>query len=419
MASSASSERKLENDVKIFSMTLPRPIAFTYLLSILYNITFFMQFMSAPYLIKSLGVSDTENGYIQTFFGILQMCGGPVFGAIVQRFGIRYALHLCYLSTMISSVLLLMSYDVKTLLLSRVPCIFMHGQQGHQTLLSALTNPGKERTNAFGRMGLTFGLGFIFTPVFSFISTSVFSINGPIMVSAMLCIVPSLVLENCVQRSSYENSRSEDTEEPSQHMSFSNVARILKRPGVLNIMFKKNAPILPMLLVFAIMQLFLMEQFQAGVQTGQAIQMMTGVCIMFSNGFGVIWMRKKFSEQTLLFIGMIFFSVAFGLFFFFHWLWMIVVVMPFIAFGMSLVATVADSLLTALVAENEEGLVLGVATSFNSLIRTFAPTISGYILENFGFSTFALIGSLTTAVGHAAIFLFPLQENLLRKSKTE
>ncbi|PIO63287.1 hypothetical protein TELCIR_15113 [Teladorsagia circumcincta] len=112
-------------------------------------------------------------------------------------------------------------------------------------------------------------------------------------------------------------------------------------------------------------------------------------------------------------------SVAFGLFFFFHWLWMIVVVMPFIAFGMSLVATVADSLLTALVAENEQGLVLGVATSFNSLLRTFAPAISGYILENFGFSTFALIGSISTAVGHAAIFLFPLQESLLRKSKTE
>ncbi|KAK5973827.1 MFS domain-containing protein, partial [Trichostrongylus colubriformis] len=295
------------DDVRLFSVTLPRPIAFTYLLSILYNITFFMQFMATPYFLKSLGVSDTENGYIQTLFGILQMCGAPLFGTIVQKFGIRFALHLCYGSTMISGILLYLSYDVKTLMISRIPCLFMHGQQGHQTLLSALTDPGKERTNAFGRMGLTFGLGFIFTPIFSFISTSFFSVSGPILVSAVLCIVPSLVLENCIERSSYENCRSEECEKPLQSMNVSNVVRILNKPGVLNVMFKKNAPILPMLLVFAIMQLYLVERFQADVNTGQAIQMMTGVCIMFSNGFGVIWMRKKFSEQTLLFIGMIFF----------------------------------------------------------------------------------------------------------------
>ncbi|EYC43786.1 hypothetical protein Y032_0481g2266 [Ancylostoma ceylanicum] len=112
-------------------------------------------------------------------------------------------------------------------------------------------------------------------------------------------------------------------------------------------------------------------------------------------------------------------TITFTLFFFFNRLWMIMIIMPFVSFGMSLVATVADSLLTALVAENEQGLVLGVATSFNSFVRTFAPTISGYILETFGFSSFALIGSLTTAIGHAAILLFPLRENLLRKAKTK
>ncbi|KHJ99288.1 hypothetical protein OESDEN_00713 [Oesophagostomum dentatum] len=97
---------------------------------------------------------------------------------------------------------------------------------------------------------------------------------------------------------------------------------------------------------------------------------------------------------------------------------MIVIIMPFVSFGMSLVATVADSLLTSLVAENEQGLVLGIATSFNSFVRTFAPAVSGFVLDSFGFSSFALMGSLSTAFGHAAILLFPLRENLLRKAKS-
>ncbi|VDL79904.1 unnamed protein product [Nippostrongylus brasiliensis] len=411
--------RKSDDDVRLFSLTLPRPVAFAYVLSIIYNITFFMQFMATPYFLKSLGVSDTENGYIQTAFGVLQMCGAPLFGHVVQRFGIRFALYLCYGSTLISGILLYLSYDVSTLLLSRIPCIFMHGQQAHQTLLSLLTNPGQERTNAFGRMGLTFGLGFIFTPIFSMAASAVLSTGGPMLVSSALAVVPFLVLEFCINRSSYENVESDAATESKEHLGISNVVRILNRPGVLNVMFKKNAPIVPMLLVFAIMQLHLIEKFQADQQTGYLIQMITGVCIMFSNGFGVIWMRKKFTEQTLLFIGMIFFSVAFFLFFFFNWLWMIIVIMPFISFGMSLVATVADSLLTALVSENEQGLVLGLATSFNSMVRTFAPTISGFILDTYGFSTFAIIGSISTACGHAVMFLYPLDESLLRKRKNE
>ncbi|KAK6047902.1 hypothetical protein COOONC_14593 [Cooperia oncophora] len=157
------------------------------------------------------------------------MCGGPLFGTIVQKFGIRYALHLCYGSTMISGVLLFLSYDVKTLLLSRIPCIFMHGQQGHQTLLSALTEPGKERTNAFGRMGLTFGLGFVFTPIFSFISTSFLSMHGPIMVSAALCIILYILVhgKSVIPRSSYK--RTIDSTREFASMSVSNVARILNK----------------------------------------------------------------------------------------------------------------------------------------------------------------------------------------------
>ncbi|VDP60584.1 unnamed protein product [Heligmosomoides polygyrus] len=213
-------------------------------------------------------------------FGILQMCGGPLFGYIEGRFGIRLALHLCYGSTMISGILLYLSYDLKTLLLSRIPCVFMHGQQGHQTLLSALTSPGQERTNAFGRMGLTFGLGFIFTPMFSYVSVALFSQTGPMLVSAVLAAVAFVVLEMCIGRSSYENEIPERPEEPSRSMSLSNMVRILNRPGVLNVMFKKNAPIVPMLLVFSIMQLYLINRFDSDQHTGQLIQMMTGTRVI-------------------------------------------------------------------------------------------------------------------------------------------
>ncbi|KHJ80548.1 hypothetical protein OESDEN_19776 [Oesophagostomum dentatum] len=107
----------------------------------------------------------------------------------------------------------------------------MQGLQAHQTLVSALTSPGKERTNAFGRMGFTSGqqLAFSFQEII------------------------------------------EDNQ-----ISTTSVVRTLSRPGVLNVMFKKNAPIVPTLLIFSIMKLYLIEQFNAGAQMGQLLQLIAG-----------------------------------------------------------------------------------------------------------------------------------------------
>uniref|UniRef100_A0A8R1EBB6 Major facilitator superfamily (MFS) profile domain-containing protein n=2 Tax=Caenorhabditis japonica TaxID=281687 RepID=A0A8R1EBB6_CAEJA len=233
------------------------------------------------------------------------MIGGPLFGYVIQKFGIRYALHLCYVSTLISGLALFFSFDYYSLLISRIPVVFMHGQQAHQTLLSALTSPGKERTSAFGRMGLTFGIGFIFVPIFSIAASKIGGDVAPLLVSAALCLVPSLVLETCIDRKSYE--------------------------------------------------LYIIEKFNATNTENQVMQMMIGVFIMFSNGFGVIWLRKKFDEQTLLIIGSLSFAIGYTLFtlIFFNF-WMLLLIMPFVSLGMSTVATCADSLLTALVDESEQ-----------------------------------------------------------------
>ncbi|KIH56844.1 hypothetical protein ANCDUO_12972 [Ancylostoma duodenale] len=93
----------------------------------------------------------------------------------------------------------------------------MHGYQGHQTLLAALTASGKERTNAFGRMGLAFGLGFVIAPTFSMIATTAFGESAPIIVSAALC------------------NPLEIGEESNNNANVANVIRILQRPGVLNV----------------------------------------------------------------------------------------------------------------------------------------------------------------------------------------
>lgn len=52
----------LPNTIKIGSFEVSRPIAFTYLLTIFYNVTFFLQFSATPYLVKHLQLSDADFG---------------------------------------------------------------------------------------------------------------------------------------------------------------------------------------------------------------------------------------------------------------------------------------------------------------------------------------------------------------------
>uniref|UniRef100_A0A1I7TQX0 MFS domain-containing protein n=1 Tax=Caenorhabditis tropicalis TaxID=1561998 RepID=A0A1I7TQX0_9PELO len=405
------------NIVRIGSFEVSRPIAFTYLLAIFYNVTFFLQFSATPYLIKQLQLSDAEFGYIQTIFGVFQMVGGPLFGYIIQKFGIRYALHLCYFSTLLSGLALFFSFDFYSLLLSRIPVVFMHGQQAHQTLLSALTQPGKERTSAFGRMGLTFGIGFIFVPIFSIAATKIGGDLAPFLVSAALCAIPSIVLETCIERKSYEHEISEDKSSDPE-INITNVVRILQKPGVLNVMAKKNGGVVPFLMIIAVLNLYIIEKFNATNTENQIMQMMMGVFIMFSNGFGVIWLRKKFDEQTLLIIGSMSFVLGYTLFtlVFFNF-WMLLVIMPFVSLGMSVVATCSDSLLTALVDESEQGIILGTATSINSLVRTFSPLFAGYLLQNYGFQSLTILGVFGSLSAIGLMIMSPVDENLIKKHK--
>ena len=86
---------------------------------------------------------------------------------------------------------------------------------------------------------------------------------------------------------------------------------------------------------------------------------------------------------------------------------------------MSVTATVADSMLTSLVEEHEQGVVLGVATSLNSLVRTFAPAIGGRLLDEFGWAAFPFVGILGTGLGLSTVVLLPVAPELFRKKKTD
>jgi MFS family permease len=67
--------------------------------------------------------------------------------------------------------------------------LFMSAHQCVQLAVARLTKPGNERTNAFSKLGLCFGLGFMLTPIISKVASMFGGERTPLIASASISLI--------------------------------------------------------------------------------------------------------------------------------------------------------------------------------------------------------------------------------------
>ena len=93
----------------ILGVIMKNELLITYIAFTLNNIAFFVQQFNLPFLAKKYGLSDATFGIFQTFFGVLQILGGPAFGILTNKFGLKASIHICNLMIILTYLLLLVS----------------------------------------------------------------------------------------------------------------------------------------------------------------------------------------------------------------------------------------------------------------------------------------------------------------------
>uniref|UniRef100_A0AC34FL73 Major facilitator superfamily (MFS) profile domain-containing protein n=1 Tax=Panagrolaimus sp. ES5 TaxID=591445 RepID=A0AC34FL73_9BILA len=313
--------------------------------------------MGLPYIAKRNGISDAAFGYSQTFFGIVQIIGGPIFGFIMNKFGIKFGLYVCYFMTAGMVGTLIAFNNIYGLFISRIFGFLIHGMQGHQAMIAAVTAPGKERTTAFGKVGVCFGISFVIAPIINKVAGLFFHDSASLFSAMILSFVGVYVAHKYVnddEFASYKDDNKENKEE--SKVSFQKVIKIAKEPNVLTVFLQKNIAVAPMHIPFAVMQLLVHAQFS-----------------------------------------------------YFVYFYQLYFILPFLAIGMTLVNTVSDSILTASVEQNEQAIILGICTAFASFFRTLAPSLGGLIMDKYGFSLIGYIGVACALFSLSVGFLFPIK----------
>ena len=140
-----------------------------YMLIVLYALCYQFQSPIEPFLLeKLLNNTSSENekaslsttyANLKSFFSIIQGIGSLLFGAILDRFGVRTGLIINFLACASCYYTLSICDSVELLYLSKVPGLAMAGFLCAQTAVIKLTKPGTERLNALGRLTTSYTIG--------------------------------------------------------------------------------------------------------------------------------------------------------------------------------------------------------------------------------------------------------------------
>ncbi|XP_070620770.1 solute carrier family 22 member 18 isoform X2 [Erythrolamprus reginae] len=348
-------------DKKIVNMTSAWwVIKITYFLTAMDLTCMFMQFGIVPYLATNLGLDAIGFGYLQTFFGILQLLGSPIFGRFADRFGTRAALTLSYLAGSLCFLLLSVSFSVPLLFLSRVPGIFIHGLPGAQMVITDLTTPAK-RADALGKLGLCFGTGVILGSSLGGILTTKFGVAVPCYVAVagyLACALMGLLcIPSQTKPQSKRNEAQRGTSKSSSVFSFQEIIRLLTLPGVMDVFLIKVLSVFPTGVFLIMLSIISIDFF--GLEVAHA-----GYLMSYSGILQMVLMTNVFHYCLIV---------------------------PPMAFSFSVVGVITDIILTKSVPVSDTGAMLGISASVTPLIRTFGPTIGGFLYRQFGVSSFGYL----------------------------
>jgi MFS family permease len=140
-----------------------------YLLIVLYALCYQFQSPIEPFLLEKL-LNNTSSEHekaslsttyanLKSFFSIIQGVGSLIFGAILDKFGVRTGLIINFLACASCYYTLSICDSVELLYLSKLPGLAMAGFLCAQTAVIKLTKPGPQRLNALGRLTTSYTIG--------------------------------------------------------------------------------------------------------------------------------------------------------------------------------------------------------------------------------------------------------------------
>jgi MFS family permease len=347
-----------------------------------------------PFYAEHFGASPLVVGILSASYAACQLVSGPILGSLSDRYGRKPVLLASQLGTLLGFSVLGGAQALWMLFLGRIIDGLTAGNLTiAQAYIGDVTKP-ENRTKAYGIIGVSFGLGFMFGPVLSGVLAHRYGFSAPAWGAAflsLLSVIFTIFLLPDIRRPAADGPR----------RSF-DIGRYLGRPAPRRRLLQFFFYILSFSGLIGGVALFLERRFHYNVEQTGYVFAYSGLMGAVVQGGLIGRLVKKLGEERLAVLGLLGMVIGQGLLGFTNSLLALLVVTAFSSIGNAVVRPSLTTLITRSVDPAEQGSALGISQSLASLAQITGPVLSGFLI---GHGQLELFGIVIAAAALVAISL--------------
>jgi MFS transporter, DHA1 family, tetracycline resistance protein len=357
-----------------------------------------------PFYAEKLGASATAVGLLVSAYAFCQLLSGPFLGRWSDRTGRKPLLIVSQLGTFASRLLLAGAGSLWVVYLARIIDGLTAGNLVlAQAYISDVTEP-ENRARSFAVIGISFGIGFLLGPAISG-ALSPFGLAVPILLSAALSalsILATIFLLPATKPVSDPVAAGPAGRRLSL-FAWGEYAQFFRRPGLSRLLLEYFCFVMAFAAFTGGLALFLERRLTWNGHPFQAREV--GFVFAYAGflGIGVQTVLgrlvKRFGEPWLVAAGFASMAVGYGLLAGVYAIPLLLVAGLFSSFGNGVLRPALTSLVTQAVARNEQGVVLGLNTSLQSVAQIIGPAIAGILIDHRLLGAWALFCAGFAVVG--------------------
>ena len=357
-----------------------------------------------PFYAEKYGATPFVVGLLVTVYAFCQLISGPLLGRISDKVGRRPLLLVSQVGTFIGFLILGFSNTLWLVFLARVIDGVTAGNLSlAQAYISDVTKP-EDRAKSFGLIGIAFGMGFLIGPAISGFLAQ-FGYHYPIFAAAGLSATSILCTYFLLPRS--VPNAVENVGPGGRRLAIVDwkaYAKYFRDPAL--------SPLLKQIFFFFFcfslfvsgFALFAERRFHwHGLPFGPRevgyVYAYAGLLGLILQGGLIGRLVKRFGEAPLVLAGFIAAMVGYLILGYVSRITSLLAITVVYSFGTGILRPALTSLITQNSDRREQGIVLGLTQSLNSLATISAPLLSGFLIERSWLALWSLAASLSAAFG--------------------
>jgi MFS transporter, DHA1 family, tetracycline resistance protein len=325
-----------------------------------------------PDYISKFGGAPSLAGILTAAYAVGQFFAAPMVGRLSDRYGRRPLFLFSIGGTFLSLLLLGFANSLPLVFASRI----LDGLTGGnitvaQSYIVDITDQ-KNRAKGLGIIGMAFGLGFIFGPLFGGL-LSRYGLSVPAFTAAGIAAVNLLLIGFILPESLSPGRREELARNPRRSFSARLLLQTLGRRGTGTVLVMSMIYTFAFTLFESMFAVFAAEALGVGPAERGWLLAYVGVLVALVQGVGVGMLAKRFDERKLAAVSLSIAAVSLALYALSPSIPTLMVALVPLSLGAGTSSTMLRTLLTKSVPVDAAGGTLGLAASIDSLNRIIAP----------------------------------------------